>query len=444
MAPVPPNNVQAEQDVLSAMMLDRAFTGQGVELLTPADFYRVPHQTIFEAMRDLYLAGKPTDLHILCEELVQRGQIEHVGGADYLMATIQSLPTAHHLADYAAIAIAKLQQRDLMAFAAEVTEAAADCENVQDVFSLATDKLMRISDRVGDNGFMSVQQATLDVLAEIEARNKGHAPIPWFKTGLHGIDRLTEGVENDVVVITGGGTSQGKTAFAMQSVEHNDGAKLYYSMEMSAKALIKRWLASLSEVTTRTMNTGKLEDGDIEKLMDAQSSIMQHNVWIYDRPVDVGRLTAQVHRAKLQHKASSVYVDYVGLLRSIPGKRQDRREREVAENIQALQGLARTLGVRVVIVSQISRKNQDRSNKRASLTDLKESGEIENAADLVLAIYNPPAEDNAESITPREAEIDILKQRNGPTGRAKVMWHPTRMRFYPRSEDTADDHWWDS
>ncbi|MGI5172004.1 replicative DNA helicase [Treponema sp. OMZ 840] len=431
---VPPHNLEAEQAALGALLLDWDAVGTAIRFLRPERFYSLQNQKIFAAILKLYNEGVRGDLITLIEKLRSEGELEAAGGPAYITSLTDTVATSANIEYYAQIVFDQAIRRDLIRISAEVV-AQSHNETVgsRAVLEDAQRKIFELTDLNTVHSSVSIQDLVTDAIDRIQklyADKKAYTGIP---SGLTDLDKLTSGFQPSELVIIGARPSIGKTAMALSMVQHiaisNKVCTAFFSLEMSNMQIIMRLLAQESGIASERIRTGYLRQSDFSKLQDAAGKIYDAPLYIVDTPnMKLLDLRAMARRLRAQKKVEIIFIDYITLIQSentlIP------RHEQIAEISRSLKSLARELGIPVVVLSQVRR---DAENKQPNLSDLRESGSIEQDADVVMFIHRDRTDKKEASDDDTEkgieTELILAKQRNGPTGLVKILFQPTYTRF---------------
>ncbi len=433
---VPPQNIEAEQCVLGSLLLYEDCVHEVVQLLSPDCFVRDVHRKLFEVILDLYNDGKTVDPVIVREELQQRGYLDSSGSGglttDYLAELLTKVPTAAHALHYANIVREKAIARRLIRVGTEIVRAAY--EPGTDPDELLSDAERKIFD-IAQHRLVGETQRLADVLAlafdRIDERaGRGEHVISGLPTGFFDLDDLTSGLQNSELIIIAARPSVGKTALAMNIAEHvavEEGkAVLFVSLEQSRIELVERLLCSRARMDSHRLRSGRISSDDIRRLQQAADQMMGAPLFIDDTPGrNMLQITATARRLKRQHDLALVVVDYLQLIE--PDNLRDSRQEQIARISRRLKMLARDLQVPVIALSQLNRSLELREGHRPRLADLRESGSIEQDADVVLLLHRPELYD--KDAEPGLAEVIVAKQRNGPTGTVKLSFLKQYTRF---------------
>lgn len=421
---VPPQNAEAEQAVLGAVLIDGEALMVAMERVSPEDFYRPAHQHIFEAMLRLNEENEPIDLVTLTAKLQAMQQLEEAGGIGYLTELANSVPTAANAGYYAQIIEEKALLRRLIRTATQiVSDGYASADDVSELINDAEQRILELSGRRGE-GFIAIRDVLMEVFERVEFLYNHKGGATGIPSGFPDLDRMTSGFQRSDLIIVAARPSVGKTAFAL-NVAQNVGVRAketvaIFSLEMSAAQLVQRMICAESNVDAGRMRTGYLEGDDWEKLTMAIGSLSEAHIFIDDSPsITVADIRAKCRRLKKERGLGMILIDYLQL---IHGRgRGDNRQQEVSEISRTLKQIARELEVPVIALSQLSRGVESRQDKRPMMSDLRESGSIEQDADIVAFLYRDDYY-NSETEKPNIIEIIIAKQRNGPVGTVELVF----------------------
>jgi replicative DNA helicase len=439
---VPPHSIEAEQSVLGGLMLDNDSVASLEDRVSADDFYRHEHRLIFLAITALSSAAKPYDVITVSEWLRDAGQIEKAGGVPYLAALLENTPTAANISAYADIVRSRSVLRQLIRAGTDIADRAylPEGRTSDELLDVAESQVFEIANRHGRGrqGFRDIKELTAHALERIDTLFHQDSPITGVATGFTDFDELTAGLQTSDLVIVAGRPSMGKTAFAINIAEHaalQDGHTVaIFSMEMPGEQLAMRMMSSLARVDQHKVRTGRLSDEDWPRLVSAVTLLSEKaRMFIDDTPaLTPGELRARCRRLSRDHGLGIVIVDYLQLMQ-VPGTKENRAT-ELSEISRSLKALAKELRVPVVAVSQLNRELEKRPNKRPIMSDLRESGAIEQDADVIVFIYRDEVYDE-ESPDKGVAEIIVAKQRNGPIGTRRM----TFLGQYTRFENFAAD-----
>ena len=423
---VPPHSIEAEQSVLGGLMLDNDSWLQVSERLGVKDFYRRDHANIFRGVEALANDGKPYDIVTLAEWLESNALLETSGGIQYLAQLADNTPTAANIAAYADIVRDRAVLRALVRAGTDIAESGFRTEGrtTNDLLDQAERWVFEIAEREsrGRRGFRPIKELLVSALDRIDLLFQRDNPITGVPTGFHDLDGMTSGLQPSDLVIVAGRPSMGKTAFAINIAQHaatkSELPVAIFSMEMPSEQIAMRMLSSLGRIDQHKVRTGKLADDDWPRLTHAVGILSEAKLFIDDTPaLTPGDLRARCRRLAREHGLGLVVVDYLQLMH-VPGTNENRAT-EISEISRSLKALANELSVPVIALSQLNRSLEQRGDKRPVMSDLRESGAIEQDADLIMFIYRDEVY-NEDSPDKGVAEIIIAKQRNGPIGNKKL------------------------
>ncbi|PIC79793.1 replicative DNA helicase [Sporosarcina sp. P18a] len=416
----PPHNNEAEQSVLGAIFLEPQALITASEILLPEDFYRIAHKKIFETMLILNDRGQPVDLVTIAEELKVKNELEDVGGISYITELANAVPTAANIVYYANIVDEKALLRRLIRVATDIVEDGYTREDeVEALLGEAEKKMMEVSNRKNAGDFRHIKDVLVETYDNIELLHTRKGDVTGIPTGFRDLDKITAGFQRNDLIIVAARPSVGKTAFAL-NVAQNVATKTeenvaIFSLEMGAEQLVMRMLCAEGNIDAQVLRTGTLEADDWRKLTMAMGSLSNAGIFIDDTPgLRVNEIRSKCRRLQQEHGLGMVMIDYMQLIMG-SGRGSDNRQQEVSEISRSLKGLARELKIPVIALSQLSRGVEQRQDKRPMMSDLRESGSIEQDADIVSFLYREDYYDK-ETEMQNMIEIIIAKQRNGPTG----------------------------
>ncbi|MCU9602236.1 replicative DNA helicase [Pallidibacillus thermolactis] len=439
----PPQNIEAEQAVLGAIFIEPESLTVASEFLIPEDFYRSSHQKIFSAMLKLSDQGKAIDVVTVTEELAATEQLENIGGVSYLMELANAVPTAANVEYYARIVEEKSLLRRLIRTATEIAQEGYSREDeVESLLSEAEKKIMEVSGRKSAGSFISIKDVLVEAYDNIEKLANRQGDITGIPTGFTELDRMTAGFQRNDLIIVAARPSVGKTAFALNIAQNvatkTDEVVAIFSLEMGAEQLVMRMLSSEGNINAQNLRTGDLSDEDWKKLTMAMGSLSNAQIYIDDTPgIRIAEMRAKCRRLKQERGLGMILIDYLQLIQG-DGK-ADNRQQEVSEISRSLKALARELEVPVIALSQLSRSVEQRQDKRPMMSDIRESGSIEQDADIVAFLYRDDYYDK-ETENKNIIEIIIAKQRNGPVGTVQLAFAKEYSKFVnlERRYDDAD------
>lgn len=431
---IPPQNLDAEMSILGAVLIDEEVLADISDTLRDHDFYDKRHALIFAAMMRLYEHHRPVDLLTLSEELNKKSELEIVGGSAYLTELTNYVPTAAHSAAYADLVRTKAVRRRLIKASSDIAELGYDEDtNVQELLERAESELFSVSDTSLKQDLVSLEQILTESFDRIEELHRDGGKMRGIKTGWRDLDNLTAGLQRSDLIILAARPAMGKTtlvtnlAYSIASKEKQ--SVLMFSLEMSKEQLVDRMLADAAAVDAWNIRTGNLSEDDFERISTAMGEMAEAPIYIDDTP----GLTVLEMRTKARRQAhiqplGLIIVDYLQLMSGSSSRGSDNRVQEVSEISRGLKLIARELNVPVIALSQLSRSVESRNPQIPQLSDLRESGSIEQDADIVAFVYR---EDYYNPETDRQHITDLIlaKHRNGPTGKVELYFHPERLRF---------------
>lgn len=431
---LPPQQVEAEQAVLGAMLISEDAVNEALELLEADDFYRAAHQSIYRAMREVYDAGHPIDVVTVAAALRTRDDaLEQVGGADYLADLAAAMPTALHVNQYAQIVREKALMRRIIATATDIAEEGYSQEQpAADVLADAEKKILELSQFQKTRDFTHISDVLETTFERIEQLYASDGSITGVPTGYSELDRMTSGFQKSDLIIVAARPSVGKTAFALnvaQNVAVRSGVPVaIFSLEMSKDQLVQRMLCAEAYIEGQKLRTGTLDDDDWPKLSMGVSALSNSPIYIDDSPgITVAEMRSKLRRLKLERGLGLVVIDYLQLIHGRRGSGENRQQ-EISEISRSLKQLARELEVPIVSLGQLSRSVEQRQDKRPMLSDIRESGSIEQDADIVAFLYRDDYYDH-ETERQNIIEIIIAKQRNGPVGKIELVFLKNYNKF---------------
>lgn len=433
---LPPQNIDAEKSILGAIMLDRDALVKVLSFLRAEHFYEKRHAIIYQAMADLFLASVSIDQLTLTDFLQKRNQLAEVGGRAYIVELIEAVPTAAHAEEYAKNIKEKALRRKLITAAASITDLAFDEEKpTAEVVNQSQHELFQVSVQGVDKGFTHIRDVLEQVYEEAAQVDVSDGQLLGVTTGFRDLDTLLGGFQRSDLIILAGRPSMGKTAIALEIMRNMAAAKkrvAFFSLEMSQQQLVSRLLASQSGVGLWDMRTGKLTDEEFAKLSEGTGVLSDFDIFIDDTPgANIVELRTKARRLYMEQGLDAIFVDYLQL---IQGNTREGRTQEVSQISQELKNMARELRVPVVSLSQLSRKTEDRPDKIPQMSDLRDSGSIEQDADVVMFIHRDEYYD-PETEKKGIAELIIAKHRNGPTGRVELAFVKEMASFRNLSKD---------
>lgn len=430
---IPPQNVDAEMSLLGAVLINEEALADVSEHVTVKDFYDKRHSAVYAAMMRLYEHHRPVDLLTLTDELKKKDDLDMIGGPSYLSELTNYVPTAAHAEAYAEMVAQKAVRRRLIKASAEITELGYDEDTTtQELLEKAEAELFSVSDQSLKQDLVSIETILTDSFDRMEELHRNKGALRGVRTGWRDLDNMTAGLQRSDLIILAARPAMGKTtlvtnlAYNVATVAKQ--SVLFFSLEMSKEQLVDRMLADASGVDAWNIRTGNLSDDDFSKLSEAMGEMAEAPIFLDDTPgLSVLEMRTKARRAAHDAPLGVIIVDYLQLMQG-SGKDNGNRVQEVSEISRGLKLIARELNVPVIALSQLSRSVESRSPQVPQLADLRESGSIEQDADIVMfiyreAYYNPETE--RENIT----DLIIAKHRNGPVGKVELYFHPERLRF---------------
>ena len=427
-----PNSIEAEQSVIGSMLLDRDAILVASEIVTGENFYQRQYGVVFDTMVELYNEGRPVDLITLQNRLQEKELPPDISSMEYVRDLMSVVPTSANVRYYAEIVSDRAALRRLIQAATEVTDTCyLQNDSTAVIMEEAEKKLFSVLQRRGNAEFIPVRQIVLNAIDNIEKASRVKGAVTGIPTGFNDLDYKLSGLHKSDLVLIAARPSMGKTAFVLNIAEyiatHREEAVAIFSLEMSKEQLVHRLLAMESHVDSQNLRTGNLAGEDWTRLVEGANIIGKTNLIIDDTPgISVGELRSRCRKYKLEHNLGIVMIDYLQLMSG--SGRSDSRQQEISDISRSLKALARELEVPVVALSQLSRAVEQRPDHRPMLSDLRESGAIEQDADVVMFIYR---DDYYHKDTEKKdiAEIIIAKQRNGPIGTVELVWLPRFTQF---------------
>ena len=433
---IPPQDLVAEKSLLGAIMLDENILPEIMTMIKPSDFYEERHGKIFKAMSNLYDAHRPIDLLTLTNELKSLKLLKEVGGASYLTELSNFVPAASHAKAYAEIVEKNATRRRLIKAGTEIANKAySDDAEVNELIGKAEQELFEVSDKIIKSDYKPMGELLDDAFNRIETLHNNKGALRGLKTGFRDIDKKTAGLQKGDLVIIGARPAMGKTTFAQNLAYNvasiNNRGVLFFSMEMAANEIIDRMISDVSGVGNWGIRTGNLSDEEFAKIGDAMGEMAEIPIYIDDTSsMTIMELRNKARRAVHDHDIGVVIIDYLQLLDG-SDRYKGQRVQEVTEISRGLKILARELNIPVIALAQLSRNVTGRENPRPILSDLRDSGSIEQDADLVMFLHRPDYykqnDDNYEET--HITEVIIAKHRHGETGRVDLYFHPELLRF---------------
>lgn len=432
---VPPQNIEAEQSVLGAMLIEREAISKVAEFLRKEDFYREAHRLVYNAMLQLFNKNDAIDLITVTEYLRKEEKLESAGGIAFITSLANCVPTAANVLYHARIVEEKALLRQLINSATEIAGMGYEAtEDVANILDEAEKKILGVSNRKVGQDFTPIKSIIFQAIDKIEQLYESKGGITGLATGFKDLDQLTSGLQPSDLILIAARPSMGKTAFVLNIAQHiairEKQPVAFFSLEMSKEQLVQRMLCAEAPIDSQRVRIGQLEDKDWPKLIKAADRLSSSPIFIDDTPgITVVELRAKARRLKIEHGLKLIIIDYLQLMQGgTSGRGGENRQQEISEISRSLKSLARELNVPVIALSQLSRSVESRQVKKPMLSDLRESGSLEQDADIVSFLYrddyyNPDTE--KKNIT----EVIIAKHRNGPVDTVQLFFHKQFTKF---------------
>ena len=437
---MPPHSVDAERSVLGSMLLDANALELSLEQLRPEDFYLPAHETIFACMRDIRNAGGAVDLVTLANELERHGKLDMAGGAAGLSELLGFVPTAANVQEYIGIVEEKSVRRQLIRAGGDIARDGMNDEaGLEKVLNDAERRIYDISMRKSEDSLVPVEEIVPGAFAEIGELMNRRGKLTGVDTGFIDLNRMTGGFQKSDLIIVAARPAMGKTAFALNIAQHaalHDGRTVViFSLEMSARQLVMRMLCTEATVESQKIKEGVVDPEDTNRLLEVMEPMSRSGLYIDDTGgISVPEIRSKCRRLKARRGLDMVVIDYLQLMQSGGGRRSDSRTQEVSDMTRQLKLLARELEVPVVLLAQLNRGPETRQDHTPMIADLRESGSIEQDADMVILLYRPAVYDETEDNT---SHAIIAKHRHGPTGTVLLAWQGEYTRFMNLAQENA-------
>ncbi|HIW20790.1 MAG TPA: replicative DNA helicase [Candidatus Dorea intestinavium] len=429
-----PHSPEAEQSVLGAMLMDKDAIAAAADIISGEDFYQQAYSIIFDTMTELYNQGMPVDLITLQARLKEKNVPEEVSSLEYVKDLVSAVPTSANVKYYAKIVSDQSMLRKLIKLNEHLAnESYAGKVSVEAILEETEKSIFELLQRRNTGDFVSIDKITISALDKIEEASKTKGSITGLPTGFIDLDYKLSGLQPSDLIIVAARPSMGKTAFVLNIAQYvavrKKKAAAIFSLEMSKEQLVNRLLALESQVNSQGIRSGQLKDHEWEKLIEGAGDIGKSGLILDDTPsISITELRSKCRKYKLEYDIGVIFIDYLQLMSGNIGKKNDNRQQEISDISRALKALARELNIPVIALSQLNRSVELRTDKRPMLSDLRETGAIEQDADVVMFIYRDDYY-NKDSELKGQAEIIIAKQRNGPTGTVKLAWLPDYTKF---------------
>ena len=430
---VMPNSLEAEQSVIGSMIMEREAIIAASEILLKEDFYHQQYGVLFEAMVELFNEGQPADLVTLQNRLKEKDVPPEVSSLEYVRDLVAAVPTSANVKYYAQIVKEKAVLRKLIKVTENIeNECYLGKESLEVILEDTEKKVFELLQNRGGGDYVPIKQVVINTLEKIELASKTKGNVTGIATGFVDLDYKMAGLQPSDLILVAARPSMGKTAFVLNIAQyvafHSNLTAAIFSLEMSKEQLVNRMFSLESRVDAQVLRSGNLADSDWEKLIEAAGVIGASNLIIDDTPgISISELRSKCRKYKLEHDLKLVIIDYLQLM-SGSGRSTDSRQQEISDISRSLKALARELNVPVIALSQLSRAVEQRPDHRPMLSDLRESGAIEQDADVVMFIYRDDYY-NKDSENKNIAEIILAKQRNGPIGTVNLVWLPQYTKF---------------
>lgn len=429
-----PHSIEAEQSVIGAMLMDKDAIIAASEIITGKDFYQVSYGVVFESMVELFNEGKPVDVITLQERLKEKDVPEEIYGMEFLRDLMMSVSTSASVRYHAQIVYEKAMLRKLIKVNEEIANTCySGSESMEEILETTEKKIFELLQNRNAGDYVPIKEIVLNALDRIDKASKSKGTVTGIPTGFLDLDYKLSGLQASDLILVAARPSMGKTAFVLNIAQHvafkgkRDVA--IFSLEMSKEQLVNRLFSLESQIEAQKLRTGDLRDSDWDKLVEGAGIIGKSKLIIDDTPgISVTELRSKCRKYKLEHGLDLIIIDYLQLMSGSVGRRSDSRQQEISEISRSLKAIARELNVPVIALSQLSRAVEQRPDHRPMLSDLRESGAIEQDADVVMFIYRDDYY-NKDTDTPNQAEIIISKQRNGPIGTVNLAWLPEYTKF---------------
>lgn len=429
-----PHSTEAEQSVIGSMLMDKDAITVAMEILSGEDFYQAAYGVVFDSIVELYNESKPVDLVTLQERLKEKDVPPEISSMEFARDLLTAVPTSANVKYYADIVAEKAVLRKLIRVTDEIQETCyLGKEPLEAVLDSTEKSVFEVVQKRNTGDYVPIKQVVLNALDKIEKASKSKGTVTGIPTGFIDLDYKMSGLQPSDLILVAARPSMGKTAFVLNIAQHVafkvDKATAIFSLEMSKEQLVNRLFSLESQVDSQALRTGNLKDEEWEKLIEGAGTIGKSKLIIDDTPgISISELRSKCRKYKLEHDLQLVIIDYLQLMTGRAGGRSESRQQEISEISRSLKGLAREISVPVIALSQLSRAVEQRPEHRPMLSDLRESGAIEQDADVVMFIYRDDYY-NKDTEHPNMAEIIIAKQRNGPIGTVNLTWLPNYTKF---------------
>ena len=435
----PPHSMDAERSVLGSMLLEANALELAIEQLRAEDFYLPAHEAIFACMRDIRNGGGAVDLVTLANELERHGKLDMAGGAAYLSDLLAFVPTASNVQEYIEIVEDKSVRRQLIRAGSDIARDGMNDEaGLEKLLNDAERRIYDISMRKSEDSLVSIEEIVPGAFAEIGELMNRRGQLTGVNTGFIDLNRMTNGFQKSDLIIVAARPAMGKTAFALNIAQyaalHDNRTVVIFSLEMSAQQLVMRMLCTEATVESQKIKEGVIDPGDTDRLMQVMEPMSKCGLFIDDTGgISVAEIRSKCRRLKARRGLDMVVIDYLQLMQSSGGSKSDSRTQEVSDMTRQLKLLARELEVPVVLLAQLNRGPETRQDHTPMIADLRESGSIEQDADMVILLYRPAVYDETEDNT---SQAIIAKHRHGPTGTVMLAWQGEYTRFMNLAQES--------
>lgn len=441
---MPPQNIEAEQAVLGAMLISKEAIAETAQILSPTDFYREAHRIVYETMLELSNKNQAVDNLTVIERLNKSGLLEKVGGIAFVTALANTVPTAANVIFYAKIVREKSLMRRLINTATAIaTMGYEDSEDADTIMDKAEKMILEIASNRKTSDFTPIKQIVIDTFSKIEGLYESKGGLTGLSTGFKDLDKITTGLQPSDLILVAARPSMGKTAFTLNIASHvaikENKPVAFFSLEMSKEQLMQRMLCAEGLVESQRLRVGDLDEQDWHKLIAAADKFSKAPLYIDDTPgITIMELRSKSRRLQQEKGLSLILIDYLQLMQGRSSKSSDNRQQEISEISRSLKSLARELNVPVIALSQLSRSVESRQIKKPMLSDLRESGSLEQDADIVIFLYR---EDyyNTETENKNITDVIIAKHRNGPVDSIQLFFHKQFTKFADLLRTTDDN-----
>ncbi|EQK40562.1 MULTISPECIES: replicative DNA helicase [Paraclostridium] len=435
---IPPHSVESEQSILGSILLDKEAIITVTETIKPEDFYKEAHKIIYECMMKLNNKNEPIDLITLTEELKKQGHLEDIGGISYITSLSTIVPTTSNVKYYADIVKEKSVLRKLIRVSNDILNLGYDSSiKVEDILEKAEKQIFDISQEKSSEDFQTINSVLMDTYDTIEKLYTNKEDITGITTGFDDLNKKTNGLQRTDLLLVAARPAMGKTAFSLNLVQNaalkGDASVAVFSLEMSKEQLVQRMLSAQSHVELKKIKTGNLDENDWPRIIDAMSVLSNANIYIDDTPgIKIGELRSKCRKLKIEKGLDLILIDYLQLMEGDGGN--ESRQQEISKISRSLKIIAKELNCPVVALSQLSRAPEQRSDHRPMLSDLRESGAIEQDADIVMFLYRDEYY-HPDSERKNIGEIIIAKNRHGETGSVELVWLGEIQKFANKARE---------